>query len=124
MDENNLMPVRMESKDLRKDRISRYLFGWLVVLVVSLALFFFAFHPHWPVDIVGWLILILVGIPISFCLRWIEHSIFRKEIGQKISAKKFSVKRIIFSLLVFAFLTGVFALLWFVFGSLIRPHFS
>ena len=116
--------MRLKSNKSQKDWGKRYLIGVLVVLVVYLALLLYYIYPHWPIDLLGWFILILVGIPISLCLEWIGESIFSKEVGQKISDRKLSAKRIIFSLLVFVGIAGVFVILWFIFGSFIRPHFA
>jgi len=116
--------MRRESNESRKERVTRYVIGVLVILVVYLVLLLYYIYPHWPIDIVGWFILMLVGIPISLCLEWIGESIFRKEVEKKISDKKFSAKRITFSLLVFLGVAGVFVILWLIFGSFIRPHFA
>lgn len=106
-----------------KKRIKQYLAGFLVVLGVYLVLIILYIYPHRPIDLVGWSILILVGIPVSIFLEWIGEIAFSKKAGLKISGEKFSTKRLLVALLFFVLLGGVLVLLWLIFGSIVRPHF-
>lgn len=107
-----------------KERTKRFAIGVPIFLGVYIVLILLYIHPHWPIDLVGWLILIVVGIPISLCLEWIGESVFSDKVGLKISSEKFSIKRIVFSLFVSAVIVGALVLLWLVFGSFIRHHFG
>ena len=106
-----------------RERVMRYLVGIPISLGIYLGLILLYIYPHWPADQLGWFILILVGIPVSFCLEWIGNYFFNKETGSKISEKRISVKRIALGLFVFISIAGGLGLLWVLFGFHIRPHF-
>lgn len=89
-------PMRMESNESQKGWVKRYVIGVLVVLVVYLVLLLYYIYPHWPIDLVGWFILILVGIPISLCLEWIGESILVRKLGKKYRIKSFQLKGLYF----------------------------
>lgn len=107
-----------------KERIPRYAFGFAVLFVVYLVPILVYIYPHWPLDSVGWAILILVGFPVSACLELIGGFIFSRQAGQRISAKRFSATRIGIALLVFMGLAGGLLFLWSSFEPFIRPHFK
>ncbi len=106
-----------------REKVMRYLVGIPISLGIYLGLILLYIYPHWPADLTGWFILILVGIPVSFCLEWIGNSFFSKETGSRISEKRFSVKRIALGLFVFISIAGGLAFLWVLIGFHIRPHF-
>jgi uncharacterized protein YqgC (DUF456 family) len=106
-----------------RESVMRYLVGIPIFLGIYLGLILLYFYPHWPADSLGWLVLILVGIPVSFCLEWIGNYFFSKETGSKKTEKRFSVKRIALGLFVFISIAGGLGLLWVLFGFHIRPHF-
>ena len=70
-----------------KERVARYAIGLAVLLVVYLLLVLVYVYPHWPIDLVGWAILILVGVPVSFGLELIGGNIFSRRLGQRFSGK-------------------------------------
>lgn len=107
-----------------KERIRRYVIGVPILLGVYLALILFYIYPHWPIDLIGWSILILAGIPISLGLEWIGESTFSEKAGLRISNKKFSAKRIGFSIFIFILIMVILGLLWFIFSSFVRQHFA
>ena len=117
------MFTQYNSNRQREKWIRRYAVGVPIILGVYLILILFYIYPHLPIDIVGWFVLILIGIPISLTLEWIGESILSEKVGLKISGKKVSGKRVIFLLCIFIFVLGILALLWFIFGSFIRHHF-
>jgi hypothetical protein len=102
----------------------RYAIGIVIFLGTYLVLILLYIYPHWPVDLVGWLVLILIGVPISFCLEWISESAFSKKTGVRISTNRLSVTRIAIALLFIVLIAGTFALLWAACGPFIRPHFN
>lgn len=107
-----------------KNRLRRYAIGIPILLGVYLILLLFYIYPHWPIDLVGWLILIFGGVVISFFLEWIGESLFTEKTGLRLSGKKFSLKRIVVTLLVFIAIACGLAILWFLLGSFLRPHFA
>jgi len=123
MGELNQIPKHHQSKAPWKERFKRYAVGIPIFLIFYVVLILLYLYPHWPTDLVGWFILIVVGIPISLCVEWVGEILFSERIGLRISGKKFSVTRIVFSLFVFLVIAGVLALFWFVFGPFIRQHF-
>ncbi len=112
------------STETSKERLVRYAVGIPIFLIVYLVLALFYIYPHLPINLKGWAILIFAGFPIAICLEFIGEFTFIKETGQKILNKKFSVRRVLIALLVFAVITGVSIFMWFAYGSLIRQHFS
>jgi hypothetical protein len=102
----------------------RYLIGFPIIMIIYLGLIFLYIYPHRPIDVVGWLILIFVGIPINLLVEWIGERVFSHRIGQELSDKRTSVKRIIVALFVILALIGFFSVVWLAFSSLIRQHFS
>lgn len=115
--------INDESKESCKDRVVRYAVGIPIFLGVYLVLMLFYVYPHWPLDLIGWAILVLAGIPASLCLEVIGEFVLSEESGQEISNNKFSIKRVVIALLVFAVIAGASILLWFAYGSSIRHHF-
>jgi hypothetical protein len=107
-----------------KERTGRYAIGFTVSVAIYLLLILAYVYPHWPVDIVGWAIIIIVGIPVSFCLELIGENFFSRQMGQRVSGKRLSVKRIGIALLVIVGLAGVLFLLQTVCDPFIRPHFK
>ena len=104
--------------------MAQYASGVLIFVSVYLVLILPYIYPHWPVDLVGWLVLILIGVPISFCLEWISESAFSKKTGVRISTNRLSITRIAIALLFIVLIAGAFALLWAACGPFIRPHFN
>jgi hypothetical protein len=113
-----------EANAFLKHRVIEYIFGVLIILVCCSALLLLYIHPHFPIDLCGWFILIFIGVPIYFYLEWIGETIFNKKVGQEISGKKVSVKRIMLLLLVSIGLAGVYIIFWFIFRPFFRSHFS
>jgi len=107
-----------------KDRLRRYAVGIPILLGVYLILLLFYIYPHWPIDLIGWLILIFGGVAISLFLEWIGESLFAEKTGLRLSGRKFSLKRIVVTLLVFMAIACGLAVLWFLLGSFLRPHFA
>lgn len=107
-----------------KERIVRHAIGFAVLLVVYLLLVLIYVYPHWPIDLIGWGILILVGIPVSFCLELIGGNIFSRQVGQRVSSKGFSVKRIAIVLLIILGVAGAFFFFWTACEPFVRPHFK
>jgi hypothetical protein len=74
------------------------------------------FFPHWPRSIVGWVILLLVGVPASMLLEAVGSFAFSVQHGRAISPAGFSVKRLAICLtflgLAFAVLYGIWLLVW------------
>jgi hypothetical protein len=74
------------------------------------------FFPHWPRSIVGWLILLLVGVPVSMLLETAGQFVFSERHGRAISPAAFSGKRLaillVFFSLAFAVLYGIWLLVW------------
>lgn len=105
-------------------KVIRYLIGILILLATYLVLTLLYIYPHWPIDISGWFILILLGIPISLILEWLGEIIFTKESGQKISNKTFSFKRLIIALVIFVSIIVTLSLLWFAYGSMLTKYFK
>jgi len=107
-----------------KDRLRRYAVGIPILLGVYLILLLFYIYPHWPIDIIGWLILIFGGVAISLFLEWIGESLFTEKTGLRLSGKKFSLNRIVVTLLVFIAIACGLAVLWLLLGSFLRPHLA
>jgi len=107
-----------------KERFFRYAIGFFILLVVYLVLLLFYIYPHWPIDLIGWAILILVGIPLALFLELISEFFFNKKTGQKISDAKFSIKRILIVIMAVIIIFGVLALFWYRWSSVIQPHFK
>lgn len=126
MEHDESMTKQYGSNKVWKERIVRYAVGIPILLVIYLVLILFNIYPHWPIDIIGWSILIVAGIPISLCLEWIGSSIFSEKTTLKISRKRLSAKRIMFALFVVVVIEVVLFLLWLVFGSFshIHQHFK
>jgi hypothetical protein len=118
--------IGMEERHSKIDKgsIKRYAVGIPILLGVYLILLLFCIYPHWPIGLIGWLILIFGGVAISLFLEWMGESLFSEKAGLKLSGKKFSFKRIMVTLLVFIALACGLAVLWFLFGSFLRPHFA
>jgi phosphatidylserine synthase len=107
-----------------KERIKRCAIGVPVILGIYLILILFYIYPHWPNDLIGWIFLILAGIPTFIFLELFGETVFIEKTGMKISKKRFSVKRIVFSIFVVGVIIGTFVLIWVNFGSYIRHHFG
>ncbi len=107
-----------------KERIVRYAVGIPIFFGIYLALMFFYVYSHWPIDLIGWSILILAGIPASLCLELIGKLGFTKERGQKVSSNRFSAKRVMIALFFVILIVSAFGLFWFVYGSFVRTHFK
>lgn len=118
--------IRKEERHNRvgKNRLRRYAVGMPILLGVYLILLLFYSYPHWPVDLFGWLILILGGVPISLFLEWIGEALLSQNTGSTLSGKKFSFKRIILALLLFIIIGCTLAFLWFLFSPFLRQHFA
>ncbi len=123
MGKMNQIPTHHQSNAPRKERFKRYGVGISIFLAIYVVLILLYLYPHWPIDLVGWVILMGVGIPISLCVEWVGESVLSERIGLKISGKSFSVTRIVFSLFVFLVIAGGLALFWFVLGPFVRQHF-
>ena len=82
------MPKQDESNEIWKGRIKRFAIGVPIFLGVYLALILFYIHPHWPIDLIGWAILVLAGIPISLGLEWIGESVFSEKAGDTMETAK------------------------------------
>lgn len=111
------------NKGLRK-LVVRYVINLSIFLCISIILILLNIYPHRPIDLLGWIILIVGGILISLYLEWIGEFLFNEKIGLKISNKKFSSKRIIFSLFIFGCIIGALFSLWFSLRFFIRQHFE
>jgi len=119
----NQTPTHHRPNAPLKERLKRYAVGIPIFLAIYVVLILLYLYPHWPIDLMGWFILIVVGIPISLCLEWIGESLLSERISMKISSKKFSMRRIAFSLVVFLLISGVLGFFWFVLSPFVRHHF-
>lgn len=119
-------PVERKYKADRtwNQRIVRYAIGIPIFLTIYLILMLLYIYPHWPADLIGWTILLFVGIPICLFLELIGESVLRKETGQAISTKKFSIKRLLVAISICIRIIVVLVLLWSTWGSSISIHFS
>lgn len=121
----NWMKEKNEANGEWKERIVRYATGISILFATYLVLMLLYVYPHWPIDLIGWSILILAGIPVFLCLEGVV--VFTKERGQKISSNEFSIKRVItaliISLIILSLIASASCLLWVAYGSFIRTHF-
>ena len=105
-------------------KIKRISVGIIILAVFYIPLILFSIYPLKPLEITGWLIIILIGMPILLALEFIGESIFNKKVGMKISEKRFSTFRVIIALLIFLTFGIMFYVLMWHFESLIRVHFG
>lgn len=120
----NLIFKHCKPNDLWRKRIIWYITSFLIFLGFYLVLILLYIYPHWPMNVVGWFILIVIGIPISLYLEWTGEFVFNKKVGLKISHKNFSVKRIMLALFVFIVIGGILVFLWFIFKSFLSQYFK
>jgi len=104
--------------------IIKYIAGVSIEASFYYLMLILIYRHYYPIDLTGWLILIIVGIPICLCLKWIGDVILSEKVSLKISDKNFSGKRIIFSLLIFVSIGGILFFLWFIFRSFVGQHFK
>jgi hypothetical protein len=105
-------------------RLRRYFIGVPLIIMTYLGLIFLAIYPHRPVDWIGWVILIFIGIPITCFLEWIGEYLAKKDSKKSDSEKKLSLKRIMIVLLIFLFLIGASIVCWMFLGDTIKEYFT
>lgn len=105
-------------------RIIRYLLGIVIILIMYLALALLYIYPHLPIDTTGWAILLLFGVPITLIMERLAEIVFKDEIGQRISNKKCSIKRIIIALCILLTIIGVLYSISILLWPVISPHFK
>ena len=93
----------------------------ILVYVLSVLLNFF---PHWPRSIVGWLVLLVIGVPLSMLLEAVGLFVLTERQGRAISPAAFSVKRLAICLLFFGLAFAALYGIWLVIGTRISEHFS
>jgi hypothetical protein len=108
----------------RPSRLRRWLIGLPFVVGIYVGLIFLYIYPHKPVDLVGWLLLFFVGIPVSGLLEWLGDRFLNSRAESNASLGRVSAKRITLGLFAFLALIGVAIVFWLLFGPLVGPHFS
>jgi hypothetical protein len=117
------MVTQTSSNKSRYDWIRRYAFGIPVFIGVYLGLVLLFIYPHWPSDLIGWGILVFLGVPLAFLTEWLGGVLFSKKTGKRISSKEFSLKRIGITIILFGFIVSLLWAFWHFLGALILPHF-
>lgn len=74
--------------------LKRYFIGIPLFIMTYLGIIFLAIYPRRPIDWIGWVILIFIGIPIACFLEWIGEYLAKKDSKKSVSEKKLSLKRI------------------------------
>jgi len=107
-----------------KKGIVRHFIGIPIFFLIYFILALFYIYPHWPIDLIGWSILILVGILFSLAFEMVGLYVLTDRIGYSISHQKCSLLRIFISLMIFLSIIGLMGLFWLELAIFIRPHFT
>ena len=105
-------------------------FVWRVLTGSILFAAFYSFllllylFPHRPNSLVGWLILLGIGVPLSIVMEWLAEIAFSEKIAKKISKKRLSGARILYALGFILSFIAVMYVLWKVLGPYIHGYFT
>jgi hypothetical protein len=106
------------------EKIKRYIISIPIFLIVYLFIICLAIYPHIPIDYIGWIILIFIGIPIMIFVELIGTYVFNEKISNKLSRNKFSLKRIIYALNIGLLIIIISLIIWIKFNNIIIEHFK
>lgn len=100
------------------------IFALIAIAGIGIPLILLDIFPHLPNSLVGWAILVGVGVPFWIFLEWLAGKVFSKRVGHRISQKPLSGIRIVYALgAILAFYAGIVAL-WKLLGPWVRAYFS
>jgi hypothetical protein len=108
---------------LNKNKVKRYFLGMMFFLICYSFLMLLYIYPHWPIDFIGWILLVVVGIPAYLCLEFISTWFFCSKRGHKVSTGNFSFKRIIIGTVFVLVAIIAFGFLFYVLTPIVAPHF-
>jgi len=92
-----------------------------IVLICLLLLNLFSWVPS---PLTGWVILVVVGIPLYILLKGLGEVFFSEKVGKSISDKGFSGVRILSGVVVMLAFYGTTYLVWQIISVYIRLHFG
>jgi hypothetical protein len=93
----------------------RFLGGFVFFLVIFIIGIFLNLYPYYPKTLIGWVLLIVFGIPIYLAGEWFYGKLYSQKISDKISKKKFSLARIFIALVITLASLSIFYLAYFLF---------
>ena len=99
-------------------------FGVLFVSIILICSLLLALFPWAPSSLTGWVILVVVGLPLYVLLEGLGEVVFSEKVGKSISDKAFSGARILYSVAVMLTFYGLVYLIWQVVSVYIRPYFG
>jgi heme/copper-type cytochrome/quinol oxidase subunit 4 len=104
-------------------QIRRYAIGYTILIGMYLIFILLYIYPHWPKDVIGWLILIFAGIPVAVGFDLIVEIISNKEKGWQVSKKTFSLKRILVGIIFCLTMITISIFIFLAFSTYIGHHF-
>lgn len=99
------------------DKLSRiwiFCVAYFVGVILTIMYSFINFYPHLPSSLISWILLALAGPPVYLLRVWISGKIFSEKRGRDLSEKDFSMKRILYALVLAVPLFGLLWLIYFI----------
>jgi len=99
----------------------------LGILFVGLALtgvLLLNLFPYAPSSLAGWVLLVVVGIPLYVLLEGLGELVFNDKVGRRTSDKDFSGARILFGVVLMLAFYGIVYLVWQAINEYVRPYFT
>lgn len=95
-------------------RILTFCIAYLIGAALTALYIFINFYPHIPSSLTTWLLLAFAGPPVYLLGAWISEKLFSEKRGRELSDKEFSIKRILYALVIALPLLGLLWLIYFI----------